>query len=44
MLDRAPFSSAKQDKRLECDQLIAMFTGAAFARIYWLSGNFYGKK
>jgi hypothetical protein len=42
MLDRDPFLSAKQFKSLECGKLLAMFTGAAYARGYWLSVNFYG--
>ena len=35
MQDRAPSLPAKHDKRLECGQLLAMFTGAACARTYW---------
>ena len=42
MLDRAPFLPAKQEKRLECGYLLARFTGAASARIYWLKGIFDG--
>ena len=42
MLDWAAFLPAKHDKRLKCGQLLAMFTGAVCARIYWLLGTFYG--
>ena len=42
MLDRAPSWPAKHDKRLEYGQLLAMFTGAACARIYKLTGTFDG--
>ena len=42
MLDRAPSLPEKQDKRLERGQLLAMFTGAARARIYWLTVTFDG--
>ena len=42
MMHRAPFLPAKHDERLECGQLLAMFTGAACARIYWLTGTFDG--
>ena len=34
MLGRTPFLPAKHEKRLECGQWLAMFTGAANPRIY----------
>ena len=42
MLDRAPSLPAKHDKRLERGLVNAMFTGAIYARIYWITGTFYG--
>jgi len=42
MLSRAPFLPAKHDKRLAYGQLLAMFTGAARANIYWLTVTFEG--
>ena len=42
MTDRASSLTAKQDKRPERGRLFAMFTGAASASIYWLTGTFDG--
>jgi hypothetical protein len=42
MPDRAPFLTAKHEKRRTRGWQVAMFTGAACARIYWLTDTFDG--